>query len=197
MMMNTHKSLADMFIKNIDINRKFIISDKHFTWGNLKPDSVSKYKFKKHYFDESIDMIVNKIKYLSSLSLDDIYIRYSVAKFNQELGVICHFLCDFFCVPHHQRWEFKSPGAVKDHVLYENDLNKFAKSCIVRKEVNTSLTSDEIKGYIVNLQKEYDGKVAYEKDLQYASHICNTIINFVLDEVFLNQKIKEHIALVL
>ncbi len=194
--MNTHKALAGFFIENVERDKKFLISDKHFVWGNLKPDSVSKYKFKKHYFDESFTMIVNKIKFLASLSLDDIFIRYSLRKFNQELGVICHFLCDYFCVPHYQRWEFKSPGAVKDHVLYENDLNKFAKFYDIRREINTSLTCEEIRRYINNLQKEYAGKISYETDIQYSTHICSTIINLVLNEVVLNQKIKEHISLV-
>lgn len=197
MMMNTHKSLAISFIENVELNKQFLINDNHFIWGNLKPDSVSKYKFKKHYFDESFNMIVNKIYFLSSLTVDDIYIRYSVGKFNQELGVICHFLCDYFCIPHYQRWEFKSPGAVKDHVLYENDLNKYSKSYIIRKDINTSITVDSIKKYIFNLQKEYNGIVSYEKDLQYASHICNTIINMILDEIVLNQKLKETTALVI
>ncbi|MDY4251156.1 zinc dependent phospholipase C family protein [Clostridium sp.] len=197
MMMNTHKSLAISFVENVELNKSFLINYKHFIWGNLKPDSVSKYKFKKHYFDESFNMIVNKIQFLSSLSVDDIFIIYSIGKFNQELGVICHFLCDYFCIPHYQRWEFKSPGAVKDHVLYENDLNKFSKTHKVRKELNTSLTCDDIRVYIYSLQKEYEGIVSYEKDLQYASHICNTIISLILDEVILNQKLKENIALVI
>jgi len=195
--MNTHKSLAVSFIKNVELDKKFLINDKHFVWGNLKPDSVSKYKFKKHYFDESINMIVNKILFLSSMTVDDIFIRYTVGKFNQELGVVCHFLCDYFCVPHYQRWEFKSPGAVKDHVLYENDLNKYNKSYNLKKEINTSLNGDDIRKYIDDLQEEYSGIVSYEKDLQYASHICNTTINLILDEVVLNQKIKENIALVI
>lgn len=197
MMMNTHKSLAVSFIKNVELDKKFLINDKHFVWGNLKPDSVSKYKFKKHYFDESINMIVNKILFLSSMTVDDIFIRYTVGKFNQELGVVCHFLCDYFCVPHYQRWEFKSPGAVKDHVLYENDLNKYNKSYNLKKEINTSLNGDDIRKYIDDLQEEYSGIVSYEKDLQYASHICNTTINLILDEVVLNQRIKENIALVI
>lgn len=197
MMMNTHKALASSFIKNIDENKVFLINDGHFIWGNLKPDSASKYKFKKHYIDESFDMIVDKIKFLSSLSLDDIYGRYSINKFNQELGVICHFLCDYFCVPHYQRWEFKSPGAVKDHILYENDLNKFSKFYTAKKDINTLLTSQDIKVYILKLQKEYKGRIAYERDLEYASHICNTVINLILEEVVINQKLKDHIALVI
>lgn len=197
MMMNTHKALAQGFINGLEDDKVFIISSGHFIWGNLKPDSASKYKFKKHYFDESFDMIVKKIEFLSSLTLDDIYIRYSIGKFNQELGVVCHFLCDYFCVPHFQRWEFKSPGAVKDHVLYENDLNKYAKLCTIRQDINTSLKSEDIRKYIENLQKEYEGNVSYEKDLVYASHICNTVIHLILDEVILNQKLKEHIKLVI
>lgn len=197
MMMNTHKALANIFIENVEDNKRFLISNGHFVWGNLKPDSVSKYKFKKHYIDESFDMIVKKVEFLSSLTLDDIFIRYSIGKFNQELGVICHFLCDYFCVPHYQRWEFKSPSAMKEHVLYENDLNKFAKIYTIRKDINTVLTSEEIGSYILKLQKEYDGKISYEKDLLYASHICNSVINLILDEVILNQKLKEHIAIVI
>lgn len=197
MMMNTHKALAHSFINNIEENKIFLINDGHFIWGNLKPDSASKYKFNKHYIDESFDMIVNKIKFLASLSLDDIYKRYTINKFNQELGVICHFLCDYFCVPHYQRWEFKSPGAVKDHILYENDLNKFSKFYNVRKDINTLLTSQDIKLYILKLQEEYSGKVAYDRDLEYASHICNTVINLILEEVIINQKLKNHIALVI
>ena len=86
---------------------------------------------------------------------------------------------------------------VKDHVLYENDLNKYAKLCTIRQDINTSLTSEDIRKYIENLQKEYEGNVSYEKDLVYASHICNTVIHLILDEVILNQKLKEHIKLVI
>lgn len=197
MMMNTHKSLAHQFINNIDEDKLFIINDGHFIWGNLKPDSVSKYKFKKHYINESFEMIINKIKFLSSMSLDDIYKIYSINKFNQELGVVCHFLCDYFCIPHFQRWEFKSANAVKEHLLYENDLNKFSKEYKIKTDLNIHLTSEKIEIYIMNLQKEYEGLVSYEKDLLYASHICTSVINMILNEVVLNQKVKENIALVI
>ena len=197
MMMNTHKALAQQFISNIEEDKVFIINDGQFIWGNLKPDSVSKYKFKKHYIDESFGMIVKKIEFLSSLTLDDIYTRYSSKKFNQELGVVCHFLCDFFCIPHFQRWEFKSANAMKEHVLYENELNKFSKDYNIKRDMNFHLTSEEIGKYIMKLQNEYEGIASYEKDLLFSSHICSTVVNMVLNEVVLNQKLREHIALVI
>lgn len=197
MMMNTHKTLAQNFIKNVDEEKMFLIKESHFIWGNIKPDCVSKYKFKKHYLDESFDMIVKKIKFLASLSIDDIYGKYSINKFNQELGVICHFLCDYFCVPHYQRWEFKNANDMKDHIIYEKNLAKVAKNFIIKKDIKSSLTAEEINKYIMDLQNEYEGKVDYENDLIYAYYICDSVINMILDHVIINDKVRNSFSMVI
>lgn len=195
-MVNTHKMLAQNFIQNINENKLFMIKDTHFIWGNLKPDGASKYKFKKHYFEESFPMIINMIKTLSSMTVSDIYKYYSINKFNQELGVICHFLCDYFCVPHNQRWEFKSTNAVKEHVLYEKELSKVAKTFIIRREINTHLSSNDIEKFILELKNDYEEEMSYENDLRFAYFVCNSVINLILEEVLLNERIKDHISLV-
>lgn len=190
MLMNTHKMLAQDFIYNMDNNKKNLINENHFIWGNIKPDCVSKYKLKKHYMDESLDMVVNKIQFLSSLSIEDIYKNYSENKFSQELGVVCHFLCDFFCIPHNKRWEFKSANAMKEHVMYEKDLSKVAKEFKVRKEIEKSINSQEIRSYILYLQSEYEKVMEYDNDLDFAYYVCQSVINMILDEVMINEKIK-------
>lgn len=197
MLMNTHKMLAENFIKNIDEDKVFLINESQFIWGNIKPDCVSKYKLKKHYLDESFEMVIKKIEFLSSLTLQDIYTKYSPKKFNQELGVVCHFLCDFFCVPHNKRWEFKNPNYMKDHILYEKDLAKVAKEFKISKDINSHLSSEEITDYIMKLQDEYEGKIDYKHDLTFAYYICDSIINMILEEVILNEKIKNHLSLVI
>ncbi|MBU3108530.1 zinc dependent phospholipase C family protein [Clostridium gasigenes] len=192
MLMNTHTMLAKDFIYNMDNNKKQMINENHFIWGNIKPDCVSKYKLKKHYLDESLDMVVNKIQFLSSLSLDDIYKTHSENKFSQELGVVCHFLCDFFCVPHNKRWEFKSANAMKEHVMYEKDLSKIAKEFKIRKDIERSINSQEIRSYIMDLQQEYEKVMEYNNDLDFAYYVCQSVINMILDEVLINEKIKEY-----
>lgn len=192
MLMNTHTMLAKDFIYNLDNNKKELINENHFIWGNIKPDCVSKYKLKKHYLDESLDMVVNKIQFLSSLSLDDIYKNYSENKFSQELGVVCHFLCDFFCVPHNKRWEFKSANAMKEHVMYEKDLSRVAKEFKIRKDIERSINSQEIRSYIIDLQKEYEKEMEYNNDLDFAYYVCQSVINMILDEVIINEKIKKY-----
>ena len=107
MLINTHLMLANSILDKANGKKIYLINRNRFLWGNIKPDCVSKYKLKKHYYEESIDMVIKKINFLSNMTISDLYYDYGKSKFSEELGVVCHFLCDFFCVPHNQRWEFK------------------------------------------------------------------------------------------
>jgi len=185
-MMNTHKTMGENIIKYANTKSVYLINNKRFVWGNVKPDCAPKYKFKKHYYDESIDMIVEKIIYLSSLTLEDVNYNMTVGKFSEELGVVCHFLCDFFCAPHYYRWEFKSTSAVKQHMMYENNLAKLAKNFKPTGIINTNIEPNDIKDFIVQLQKQYDGILDYENDLTFSYYVCDSVLNMILENVFLN-----------
>ena len=128
-------------------------------------------------------------RFLSTLSITYIYRSYSLNKFNQELGVICHFLCDYFCVPHNQRWEFKTPTIVKDHLLYEKDLNKFLKDFTIKSNLEPDLSLANIEKFILNCQKEYESTTSFENDLVFSYFICNSIINFIFDRIFYNESL--------
>jgi hypothetical protein len=185
-MINTHKVMGENIIKYANTKSVYLINDKRFIWGNVKPDCTPKYKFKKHYFDESIDMIVEKIIYLSSLTLADVKYKMTVGKFSEELGVVCHFLCDFFCAPHYYRWEFKSTSAVKQHMMYENKLAKLAKDFKQTGIINTNIEPSNVKEFIVQLQKQYDGILDYQNDLTFSYYVCDSVLNMVLENVFVN-----------
>lgn len=193
-MINTHKVMGENIIKYANTKSVYLINDKRFVWGNVKPDCTPKYKFKKHYFNESIDMIVEKIKYLSSLTLEEVYYDMTIGKFSEELGVVCHFLCDFFCAPHYYRWEFKSTSAVKHHMMYEKKLAKLAKDFELTGIINTDVEPSNIKAFILQLQKQYDGSLDYHNDLTFSYYVCDSVLNMVLDSVFLNDnKVSEAI----
>lgn len=185
-MINTHKAMGENIIKYANTKSIYLINDKRFLWGNIKPDCTPKYKFKKHYFDESIDMIVEKITHLSSLTLEDVYYDMTVGKFSEELGVVCHFLCDFFCAPHYYRWEFKSTSAVKHHMLYENKLSKLAKNFKPTGIIYTNIESSNIREFILQLQEQYDGTLDYYNDLTFSYYVCDSVLNMILNNVFLN-----------
>jgi len=178
--------MGENIIKYANTKSIYLINDKRFVWGNVKPDCVPKYKFMKHYFDESIDMVVEKIIYLSSLKLEDIYYNMTIGKFSEELGVVCHFLCDFFCAPHYYRWEFKSTSAVKQHMMYENKLAKLAKEFKLTGIINTDVKPSNIKSFIMQLQKQYDGILDYNNDLTFSYYVCDSVLNMILNNVFSN-----------
>lgn len=189
-MINTHRLIGDNILKYTNSKSIYLINKKRFIWGNIKPDCVPKYKVKKHYYDESIDMIIEKIRYLSSLTLEEVYYKIKISRFSEELGVICHFLCDFFCVPHYYRWEFKSTNAVKQHMIYEQKLAKLCKDFKPTKIINTNINRDNVRDFIEELQKQYEGIVDYYNDLTFSYYVCDSVVNMILENVFSNKKHK-------
>lgn len=185
LLINTHIILANNILRQANGKKLYLINKKRFIWGNIKPDCASKYKFKKHYYDESITMILDKIKELSSLSVEDIYYNFGKNKFSEELGVVCHFLCDFFCIPHNQRWEFKH--SMKKHVVYEQKLAKFAKLYRFKGYIDSNLSIDDLEEFITSHQEKYKEEESFKNDLSYSYFICNSIINMILNEVYMNE----------
>lgn len=196
LMINTHRIMGENILKYANSKSIYLINKKRFIWGNIKPDCTPKYKVKKHYYIESIDMVVDKIIHLSSLTLEDVYYDMKLGRFSEEMGVICHFLCDFFCAPHYYRWEFKSTNAVKQHMMYEQRLAKLCKNFRPTKLINTNINKENVKEFIESMQRQYDGIVNYENDLTFSYYVCDSIINMILNNVFNNKNIPEKNAMI-
>ena len=185
MLMNTHKLVANILYDNIDDNKKFLISKNRFIWGTIKPDCASKYKFTKHYFDESSDMILEMIEDLANMTPDEV-IQNGTGKFSAELGVICHFLCDYYCIPHAQRWEFKN--SMRQHVNYERELAKIAKHYYVSLMRLDRLEVKDIREFIDKTQEMYRKKESFLNDLNFAYYICNSIVHMILKTIMSNSE---------
>ncbi|MGL5149882.1 MAG: zinc dependent phospholipase C family protein [Clostridium sp.] len=184
MLVNTHKTIANNIYLSLDEN-KIYLNKNRFIWGNLKPDGASKYKFKRHYIRESLPMIIEKIEFLSSISEDDFGKIITKEKFSSEIGVVCHFLTDYFCLPHFERWEFKD--SMKIHVTYEKDLNRLSKVYMPIR--HKGICINEVKSFIMNLQRQYGKKKGYLRDLDYAYFVCYAIVNHIINSVKINTKV--------
>lgn len=185
-MINNHKLMGENILKYSNAEAISLINKNRFIWGNVKPDCVPKYKRIRHYFDESIDMVINKILYLSSLTIYDVHYGMSMAKFSEELGVICHFLCDYFCAPHYYRWECTSTRIMKDHMLYEKRLAKKTKTFIPGGILTAKISPNVTKDFLIDLQKEYENVIDYNNDLTFAYYVCDSILNMILNNVLTN-----------
>ena len=183
MMMKSHIIISKSLQENTDSNKQFFLDSKNFIYGNIKPDIVSKYKLKKHYLDESYDMVRRKIGFLSSLNLDNIDHYYTKASLSQEIGVVCHFLTDFFCLAHSERWEFKH--SMKIHIQYERNLTKVAKDYKIVNDRQQYL--DGFDEFFDKMYSEYKSHGKFEEnDLKYSTYVCNTVTNYILESILEN-----------
>ena len=184
MFVNTHILIGKSIVENINENKSFFISDKNFIYGNIKPDISSKYVLQKHYLEESLEMIFTKVEYLCTLNLDCISKYFSISKFSQELGVICHFLCDFFCVPHSRRWEMTH--SMNKHITYEKELSIVAKETDLRKFKGDNIEANSFREFFNSIYLEYQSKTEYNNDLLFSNYVCNSVVNYILDAVLSN-----------
>lgn len=184
MLIGTHRLITKNILKNMSENKKSMLSNFNFIYGSIKPDILSKYKIKKHYAKESYSMILSKIKTLSTLSITDIEKGLSIIKFSQELGVICHFLCDFFCIAHSEIWRKKYK--IFTHIKYETNLAKRARKFNYSYFKSHILEEKDIKTFIDNCFKDHKKDNGYNNDIKFAYYVCTTIINFILESIINN-----------
>ncbi len=193
---DSHKLIATDIYNNVFENYGLKLDKEKLLWGSIAPDVLPKYRFIRHYKDESINYIVKEIIKVIFMSrfvdfnkgIDSI----SMKLLSRKIGIISHYLSDFVCVPHAKRWTFF--GSMKKHVKYEKDLDTYAKNHDFKK--NIILTNDidlyendsikletQIKDYIESVIEEYSLKFSFNNDLNFRAEFNTKISYFILDTI--------------
>lgn len=111
---------------------------------------------------------------------------------SKKIGIISHYLTDYVCYPHANRWTFF--GSMKKHVRYESDLNDYSKYHDFKKNViqledidiyDGSFLSlkSKIINYIDDVINEYDEKNSFANDLNYAVSLNLKMTYFIVDTI--------------
>ncbi len=117
MKIRTHMLIARKIHAYMDENYDEKISRKHFIFGNVKPDLIRKFKTLKHSIHDSLDFVLSEISRHENE-------RDSVKNPSVHLGMINHYLSDFFCSKHYYKQD--DEGLIK-HIKYEFRLHKKIK----------------------------------------------------------------------
>lgn len=175
------------FVKEIS---QYSVDTAIFSWANIKPDFIPELAKRKHYIDESFDFVVDKIYSLLRLPSKDLLDKERRKKIDTEMGVICHFLTDFFCVPHNQRWEFKHH--MIPHVKYESILDQRAKSLNIVKKILIPPILDNsresISYFLKELLEEYEQKKDYMRDVVFSVNVSSAICSYIIKSIMSNDK---------
>jgi hypothetical protein len=205
---DTHQIIAKNIHKNIYDIYGIELDEKKLLWGSISPDILPKYKLHRHYKKESLDFVVNEIVKLIFICrlcdfngvVDPIILKI----LSYTLGVISHYLSDFVCLPHAERWTFKS-NMVK-HINYESKLNEYALYYDFKKNVITVGEIDIfgervvklkplIKQFIEDVIDEYSKKTGYKHDLNYALSLSLKVSYFIIDTAkAYNHEAYKHLA---
>ena len=116
----THKMIADIVYAHIEKELGVKLDHKAFRRGSIAPDIRLSMRMIKHTRKGSYEL-VKKIGN-DLILLDTPVSKAEMKMFSYKLGIIIHFLCDYFCTPHNDE---KYKNLVK-HLRYENKLRKFA-----------------------------------------------------------------------
>ena len=108
-----------------------------FVYGNIAPDYAPHLLFPAHFgkvCTRAVDDIARELTELPLGGSGRVNAEYS-----KHLGIMCHFICDYFCFAHNKGF----PGGIKQHSSYENRLDAYLRRCCVKlfdKETASSVS---------------------------------------------------------
>lgn len=188
--------IAKHINKVIQKNFNITINFNGLRYGSIKPDIDPRMISIPHYKNDSFDIIIEMIASLQKYNLP-VYDK-KLKIFSVKLGVINHYLTDFFCFPHN---DAKACRFVP-HLLYENrlaqefykfDLNEICNDTIssIKKFPNMN-----IKQYIELRHIEYmNSKPSINKDVFYSVEICIAVSYMIVYNCLNNISMENFIAL--
>ena len=192
----THKLISQNLYEFVSENYDIELNKKMLDWGSVAPDILPKYKLYRHYYDNSIDYIIYKIAKIIFLNrfldfTNGSYINLKV--FSRDLGIISHYLSDFTCRAHADRWEF--PKSLVKHVKYEIDLNDNSKShefshIDIEFEPFESGAASSLEELVIikkNIEKVVNSYLEeepnFQTDLDYALALNKAVYQFIIESI--------------
>lgn len=151
-----------------------------FYVGSILPDCVPSFLVRKHTIDDSFDVLKKEFeKLVSHFDPNKGADRY----FCRHLGVITHYISDYFTFPHNANY----PGKLKDHCIYEEELKHEIRTYVHSPEaVRTRLegtihTPEAILEFVQRMHQIYVSmQSAVRRDCEFITSLCHTVVDALL-----------------
>ncbi len=137
-----------------------------FLYGNILPDISKKYGECPHYIKDALSYVVSSNEKLLSENNHSLY-SYEFAK---KLGVINHYLSDFFCHPHTEGYsKSKAHHGYYEFMMIARYRKGLRALSALLKEKNASISPRNLSVFILNHNKIYaNNKASDVNDIRYA-----------------------------
>jgi len=183
LLMQTHSLISQAVASVIQEKFNIPLNKEAFRYGSIKPDFYLGLMLIPHYKEYSSKIIYKRILDLQSKRLPTT--PKALKQYSLELGIINHFMADYFCGAHNEAKKSNLPN----HLIYELELAKsFSNSNIkeiASSIINSKKTQLEIKAglldYINKKHIEYLNRPAdMLKDIVYSLEICVNVSSQIL-----------------
>lgn len=154
---------------------------KAFYWGSIQPDCMPSFITRRHSIEDTFPILEKEIKKITeNFDTDRGINRY----FCRHLGVITHYIADYFTFPHNKIF----PGNVKDHCQYESELKRALRIYVktddakrIREKSGIFNSIDEILTFIKKMHQEYlNALKAVKQDCLYIVELCHKVVDAIL-----------------
>lgn len=127
----THRIFGKIIYEYLADNYGIVLNRSGFILGNISPDLTFSFVVYPHEREHASGLVKRRIANLivkdSFNVFDDSFL------FSQTLGSLCHYISDFFCEAHTERWN----GSLKEHILCERELYYYTR--FHEKEIRESI----------------------------------------------------------
>lgn len=174
----SHIELAKYLATHSDYNHlnKYSAS---FMWGSILPDCVFSFITKRHTIDETFDLVEEEIQ---KLVLHLQKKREIDRWFCRHLGIVCHYIADYFTFPHNKNFN----GSIKIHCSYENELKLRLKSVLRNQEIALLKkfkfeSVDFVTDYIKKIHAQYlSEQMSVDHDILYITSVTQNFTEAIL-----------------
>lgn len=197
MLPQTHKIISEHLYENVRSYLGVELNKNSLIYGSIKPDFAPHLLKLDHFKPQSFNLVMDEIHKLSRVSLEgnDQFMK----DFSVQIGVVTHFIADFFCVPHNDRVTYRK-ATIINHLLYENKLHRMFKGFQDSIKVSNSLFNPDngsalqVKNMMDKLHKEYQSRQETMKNDLESSLRATTAVGLYIVYHAMNQFTLQSVA---
>ena len=202
--MNTfsHLKIGKILYESLTEDARGLLSYRAFLWGNISPDFSVRLLTCPHYIENYSRFLKEELAFLfdggdaaSAVWADtygeewhaNVLLTHDSDAQNPDLsvrlGVVCHFLTDFFCFAHTKGFT----GTMREHIRYEKELDRYLRNFCVAQPHNgrteTGPASKSASAVLKALAQLQDAFLAqpqsFETDVRFSLQACTSTVSAV------------------
>lgn len=186
----SHISLAKYLLDSMD-TEELKNHKKAFYIGSILPDCIPSFITRRHSIEETFEILKGEIcKITDDYDVD----RGMKGYYCRHLGVITHYIADYFTFPHNSIFK----GNIKEHCVYESELKTKFKQYVksdeakrIRETNGVFQSVEEICLFIEKMHKEYLKAIKVVRiDCHYIVELCYRVVDAIL-QIFENLMCKK------